>query len=99
MRYLNKGKYEALEILDAQNKYVMPGLWDMHVRFRGGDSLIQENKDLLPLFLAYGVTTVRDAGGDITPSVMDWRKQIQNGTLDGPSIFSSGPKLDDSEAA
>lgn len=90
----NRNMFEAEQLLDAKDKYVMPGLWDNHVHFRGGDSLINENKNLLPLFLAYGITTVRDAGGDITPSVLSWRNQIQNDILDGPTIFSSGPKLD-----
>lgn len=86
--------YEAKETFDAENRFVMPGLWDMHVHFRGGDSLINENKDFLPLFLSYGITTVRDAGGDITPAVLKWRKNINNGDIDGPRIFTSGPKLD-----
>lgn len=90
----NKSLFEADQILDAKSKYVMPGLWDMHVHFRGGDSLINENKDLLPLFLAYGITTIRDAGGDITSSVLDWKNQIRNSDLVGPTIFTSGPKLD-----
>lgn len=89
-----ENEYEAMEIMDAGGKYVMPGLWDMHVHFRGGDSLINENKDLLPLFLAFGVTTVRDAGGDITPEVLRWRSQIRSGDMVGPAIFTSGPKLD-----
>ncbi|MBS1606845.1 MAG: amidohydrolase family protein [Bacteroidetes bacterium] len=86
--------YKAEKYLDAKGKYVMPGLWDMHVHFRGGDSTIAANKALLRLFLAYGVTTVRECGGDITPSVMTWRKQTARGQLDGPRIFTSGPKLD-----
>ncbi|MDT0643805.1 hypothetical protein RM553_13270 [Zunongwangia sp. F363] len=90
----NLEEYRAKEILDAEGKFVMPGLWDMHVHFRGGDSLVEENKNLLPLFLAYGITTVRDAGGDITPSVLKWRKAIAENKIAGPTIFTSGPKLD-----
>jgi len=86
--------YNGYEIVDASNKYVMPGLWDMHVHFRGGDTLIEENKELLQLFLAYGVTTVRDAGGDIAEPVLDWRNKVTESLLDGPQIFTSGPKLD-----
>ena len=41
----------------------MPGLWDMHVHFGGGPELVQENKDLLPIYVAYGVTSVRDCAG------------------------------------
>ncbi|MGB4398468.1 MAG: amidohydrolase family protein [Daejeonella sp.] len=87
-------QYKADRYIDLSGKYVMPGLWDMHVHFRGGDGLIQANKDLLPLFLSYGITTVRECGGDMTPSVMNWRKQITEGTLAGPRIFTSGPKID-----
>ncbi len=80
--------------IDGSGKYVIPGLWDMHVHFRGGDTLVAENKDLLDLFIANGVTTVRDAGGDITPAILEWKQQIEKGELLGPKIFTSGPKLD-----
>jgi len=90
----NLETYSATETHDAENNYVMPGLWDMHVHFRGGDSLIAENKELLSLFLAYGATSVRDCGGDISPAVLDWKNQIAEASLDGPEIFTAGPKLD-----
>lgn len=93
------GKYSGSTLIDAKGKFVMPGLWDNHVHFRGGDSLIQENKNMLPLFLAHGITTVRDAGGDMTPSVKKWQSAISKGTLDGPTIFTSGPKLDGDKPA
>lgn len=82
------------KILDGKGNFLMPGLWDMHVHFRGGDSLIAENRSLLPLYLAHGVTTVRDAGGDMSWSVLEWEKQIANKQLIGPDIYTSGPKLD-----
>lgn len=86
--------FEAKEILDAKGKFILPGFWDNHVHFRGGDSLIKANKNFLNLFIANGITTVRDAGGDLTTSVMKWRKQMQAGNLVGPTIFTSGPKID-----
>ncbi|GAA5042081.1 amidohydrolase [Marivirga lumbricoides] len=94
-----EANYTGKTIIDAKGKYVLPGLWDNHVHFRGGDSLISENRDMLPLFLKYGVTAVRDAGGDITPSVLQWQKEIAEGKLAGPSIFTSGPKLDGDQPA
>lgn len=94
-----RDNYDSSETLDAQGQYVIPGLWDMHVHFRGGDGLADENKDFLSLFLSYGITTVRDAGGDITPQLMKWRKEIANGNLEGPRIFTSGPKLDGANPA
>lgn len=87
-------KYKASRYFDGAGKYAMPGLWDMHIHLRGGDSLIGANKALLPLFLANGITTVRECGGDITPSVLAWRQQTASGQLAGPRIFTSGPKLD-----
>ena len=84
----------AEETIEGEGKYVIPGLWDMHVHFRGGDSLIAENKELLKLYIQHGVTTVRDAGGDITPAILEWKKEIEKGNLRGPRIFTSGPKLD-----
>ena len=72
----------------------MPGLWDNHVHFGGGAALIDENRNLLPLYLAHGITTVRDAAGDLSPSVLEWRGQVAAGTLLGPAIYTSGPKLE-----
>ncbi len=66
----------------------------MHVHFGGGDTLITANKNLLPLYIANGVTTVRDCAADISPSVLSWKKQIASGTMLGPNIFTSGPKLE-----
>jgi len=86
--------FEAKQTLDASGKYILPGFWDNHVHFRGGDNLIKANKNFLKLFIANGVTTVRDAGGDLTTAVLEWRKAISAGDLVGPTIFTSGPKID-----
>ncbi|MFQ6311035.1 amidohydrolase family protein [Lysobacter capsici] len=87
-------RFEAARSIDAQGKYAIPALWDMHVHFGGGDKLIEENKNLLPLYVAHGIAAVRDAAGDLSPSVFAWREAINNGSLDGPTIFTSGPKLE-----
>lgn len=86
--------YRAERTIDAQGKYAIPGLWDMHVHFGGGDKLIEENKNLLPLYVAHGIAAVRDAAGDLSPSVFQWRDAIKAGALQGPTIFTSGPKLE-----
>ncbi len=84
----------AKKVINGTGKFLLPGFWDNHIHLRGGDSLIEENRNLLPLFIANGITTVRDAGGDLTASVLKWRKEIEDGTLTGPTIYTSGPKLD-----
>ncbi len=86
--------YDATRVLDAKGKYAIPGLWDMHVHFGGGDALIEENRNLLPLYLAHGITAVRDAAGDLSPSVFAWRDAVATGELAGPRIFTSGPKIE-----
>jgi len=62
--------------VDAANKFVMPGLWDMHVHYSDPtDGLLD---------LACGVTNVRDMAN--SESLIDKKKEIDNGTLIGPRI-------------
>jgi len=90
----NDSDYSSKQKIDVSGKYILPGFWDNHVHFRGGDSLINANKDFLKLFIMNGITTVRDAGGDLTSSVIKWNSKISKGNLIGPTIFTSGPKID-----
>jgi imidazolonepropionase-like amidohydrolase len=90
----DKNSYAAKQYVNGNGRYLIPGLWDMHVHFRGGDSLAAANKKSLTLYLAHGITTVRDAGGDLTPSLFQWRRDMDAGRLAGPRIFTSGPKID-----
>jgi len=75
-------------VIDARGKYLIPGLWDMHVHttFIGG-------RDLLPLYVANGVTGVRDMAGD-WDTLTAWRGEIARGTLAGPRMIVSGPYLE-----
>lgn len=90
-------KYESPFSIDGEGKYLMPGLWDNHVHF-GGAEYVDENEQLLPLYLAFGVTTVRDAAGDISLQVLQWRDEINQGKRLGPKILTSGPKLEGIES-
>ncbi|MBJ6107742.1 amidohydrolase family protein [Hymenobacter sp. BT523] len=94
----DKDSYAAKQYVNGNGRYLIPGLWDMHVHFRGGDSLAAANKKSLALFLAHGVTTVRDCGGDLTRNVMQWRADMDAGRYAGPRIFTSGPKIDGPKA-
>ena len=84
----------ARRTVDVAGRYVLPALWDMHMHFGGGDSLIAENRLLLPLFVANGIAAVRDAAGDLSSTVLAWRDSVARGELSGPTIFTSGPKLE-----
>jgi imidazolonepropionase-like amidohydrolase len=68
-------------VIDASGKYLIPGLWDMHVHIRN-----QENISF-PLFLANGVTGIREMhypGRCFTAA--KWRDSINNGNLIAPRI-------------
>lgn len=86
--------WKGSQTLDAQGRYLIPGLWDMHVHFGGGVDLIDENRALLPLYVAHGITTIRDASGDLPDQVLAWRGEIASGKLFGPTLLSSGPKIE-----
>lgn len=78
---------------NVKNKYIIPGLWDMHVHIEGED-LIEDNKALFPVYIAYGITTVRDMASDLGVQVLAWREQIKQNQFLGPEIFTAGRKLE-----
>jgi imidazolonepropionase-like amidohydrolase len=80
-------------VIDAHGQYLIPGLWDMHVHSAFGDWFPGGRGVILPLFIANGVTGVRDMGGDL-PVLLEWRKQIASEQLLGPRMVVSGPMLD-----
>jgi imidazolonepropionase-like amidohydrolase len=86
--------YAPKKTIRLPGKYLMPGLWDTHVHFGGGPELIEENRQLMPLYLAHGITAVRDCSGDLADTVLDWRAQVASGRMSGPTIFTSGQKLE-----
>ncbi len=88
------GAYAPNRTIALAGRFIIPGLWDSHVHFGGGAVLIEDNKRLLPLYLAHGITTVRDCAGDLTETVLQWRAQINAGSLQGPTIFAAGAKLE-----
>ncbi|WP_168196221.1 amidohydrolase family protein [Echinicola soli] len=79
--------------IDAKGKYIIPGLWDMHVHFEGED-LVEDNLALFPVFVAYGITTVRDMASDLGEQVLQWREEIAADKFLGPQIFTAGRKLE-----
>ena len=79
--------------VDGTGKFLIPGLWDMHVHMVFGDWFPRGKEVTLPLFIANGITGVRDMGGELDV-LQQWRKEIIAGTLIGPRIVMSGPMLD-----
>ena len=60
-------------VIDGRGQFLIPGLWDMHVHSAFGDWFPGGRDIILPLFIANGVTGVRDMGGDI-PVLFGWRE-------------------------
>jgi imidazolonepropionase-like amidohydrolase len=79
--------------INAGARYAIPGLWDMHVHIEGAD-LVEDNLALFPVFIAYGVTTVRDMASDLGVQVLSWRDQINQGKIFAPRIFTAGIKIE-----
>ncbi len=84
---------KSAKIVDASGKFLIPGLWDMHVHTIFGDWIPKDEKIILPLFVANGVTGVRDMGSDLE-AVKQWRSEIAAGKLLGPRMIVAGPMLD-----
>src|SRR5437763_4520386 len=90
----NSAKYTRnAESENCRGLYLIPRLWDMHVHLVFGDWFPDAKDISVPLFIANGVTSVRDMGSELDV-VQDWRNQIAAGRLIGPRILTSGPMLD-----
>ncbi|HEY7055603.1 MAG TPA: amidohydrolase family protein [Vicinamibacterales bacterium] len=74
-------------VVRGTGRYLIPGLWDAHVHLTKAGVLS------LPLFVANGVTGVRDMGSDLS-EVATWRRRIDAGELIGPRIKTPGQILE-----
>jgi imidazolonepropionase-like amidohydrolase len=90
---------EGTRVVDGAGKYLIPGLWDMHTHFT-------QHPSSLDLFVAHGITGVRDMGSlavkrtgdsvqflerdDAIRSIIDAREKVKRGEILGPVIFTPG---------
>jgi len=87
---------EGAQIIDGKGAYLIPSLADMHMHTR----VDWEDPEIWPvhplnLYLANGVTTIRDftpIGSPLT-FALKWRDEIRAGTRSGPAIYASGKLL------
>ncbi len=77
---------EGVQAIDVSGKFVMPGLWDMHVHFASAD--------YAPLFVANGVVGVRDMHAHLPFMLLPLRKQIAEGRKVGPKILTAISMVD-----
>jgi len=78
-------------VVDGTGRYLSPGLWDMRVQ-------LSNPGRQLPAFLAFGVTGIRDRGGNYLRAA-ETRLEIQQGKAIGPRIVASGPAVGGTQTA
>lgn len=71
----------GLDVLDGSGKFLIPGLWDMHAHY--------EQVEWGPIYLAAGVTSVRDCGNEFD-YITTVRDAIQSGRGIGPRLLIAG---------
>ena len=76
--------------IDAEGRYLIPGLWDMHVHALW-DPIVTTT--VLPLMVTDGITGARDMGGTLEV-LRRVRAEVAAGTLRAPRLVAAGPILD-----
>src|SRR5882724_5755982 len=77
---------KEITVIEGRGKYLIPGLWDMHAHTDGDDRALH-------LFIACGITGIRDMAGDAA-KLADARRRITSGELTGPRLVFAGPMLE-----
>jgi imidazolonepropionase-like amidohydrolase len=74
-------KLRDVTVLDGHGKYLIPGLWDMHAHY--------EQVEWGPIYLASGITTVRDCGNEFD-FITTVRDALATGRGIGPRLLIAG---------
>ena len=80
-------------VVDATGQYLIPGLWDMHTHVYFDGTAAAGTDLILPLFVANGVTGIRDMGSELE-AVLQARADVAAHRRLGPRLLVSGPMLD-----
>jgi imidazolonepropionase-like amidohydrolase len=83
-------------VVPASRKYLMPGLAEMHAHIPGANAPRQLIEDILFLYIANGITTIRGMLG--APNQLELRSQTASGALLGPTIIVGAPSLNGNTA-
>ena len=80
----------AKKTVVGTGKYLIPGLWDAHVHLVFTPGL---ESSMFRLFLAHGITSIRDTGGQL-PLVLPEREKARKDPQNAPRVMVAGPLLD-----
>lgn len=75
-------------VLDGRGKFLIPGLWDMHVH-------AWNRQPFERMFLSHGIVGIREMGTGIDPQwggegIWRWRATVRGGEAAGPRIVAAG---------
>lgn len=76
---------EGARVVEGRGRFAIPGLWDMHVH-------LWYSRNQLPVYVANGITGVRDMGSDHAQTKA-WRRAAETGKAIGPHVVTSGPPV------
>ena len=82
--------------VDGRGKFLMPGLAEMHAHVLGPQQPQELNRDIMFLYVANGVTTIRAMLG--APNQLVLRDQLKKGEVLGPTMFVAAPSLNGNSA-
>jgi len=82
--------------LNGLGKFLMPGLAEMHAHVPPGNPTQEQLADIMFLYVANGITTIRGMLG--APYQIALKEQLANGTMLGPQFFPAAPSLNGSSA-
>ena len=82
---------DGTEAVEAEGMYLMPGLGEMHGHLPGPRTVQSDARNLLFLYVANGVTTVRGMQGE--RSQLGLRARIARGQSLGPRLFVGSPSM------
>ena len=90
----SKLKYDkGAHVVNAEGKYLIPGLAEMHAHVPPNDDL-ESMKEVLRLFALNGITTIRGMLGH--PKHLELREMVSKGEVLGPRLFTTGPSFNGS---
>ena len=77
--------------IDGRGKFLMPGLAEMHAHIPGGNAPPAVIEDIMFLYIANGITTIRGMLG--APTQFEWRDRAARGEIVAPTMYLAGPSL------
>jgi imidazolonepropionase-like amidohydrolase len=82
--------------IDGAGRWLMPGLAEMHAHVPGPQAPPEAMEELMFLYVANGVTTIRGMLG--APSQLEVRERLASGAMLGPTFLVGAPSLNGNSA-